>query len=298
MKKIICFVEPKWAFGSIHNSLCKLLYSYGINAELLSWEKEYALDEFKQITEDTDGFVTTPVGVSYLINYQVPLEKIYSVAHGQWDILLGANLLGYDIYHKLAGFGVVSQILKQKAKEFGVPVEPSLIPFGIHFDRFYTKPSTQLSTVAMAGAYQSHNFFGQEIKRGHLVEQSVFNADLIFKKHNFYHYLTMPSFYKTVDCVIMSSSEEGAGLPMMEAAAAGRLCVGTPVGYFEHNGPLGGGVVVPVDETEFVNETSETLNFYKQNSEAHRSKCSEIQEFAREHYDWSKYIDPWVNFLK
>jgi glycosyltransferase involved in cell wall biosynthesis len=107
----------------------------------------------------------------------------------------------------------------------------------------------------------------------------------------------MPSFYKTVDSIVMASSEEGAGLPMMEAAAAGKLCIGTPVGYFEHNGPKGGGIVVPVEETQFIEKTANVLNFYKSDPAEYHKKCLDIQSYAREHYDWSKFIEPWVNFL-
>ena len=35
----------------------------------------------------------------------------------------------------------------------------------------------------------------------------------------------------------------------------------------------------------------------KQNHALYRSKCLEAQEFAREYYDWSKVIEPWINLL-
>ena len=297
MRNIVFFTEAKWAFGTIHNSLCKELYKYGINAELLDWEKQYSTDEIHRIADNTDYFVTTPVGIAYLINYNFPLEKIISVAHGQWDILLAKNHLGLDIYHKTAKFGAVSRILKDKAKEFGVPVECHEVPFGIHFDRFYSKPCDTLESVAMAGAYESFNFYGQEIKRGRLTESAMYGTGLNYVKHKFQHYLTMPSFYRSIGCVVMSSSEEGAGLPMMEAAAAGRLTLGTPVGYFEHNAPAGGGILLPIEENDFVKSLNQNLIHYKNNPQEYKQKCLDIQEFARENYDWSKHIEPWVNFL-
>lgn len=296
MKNIVFFIENKWAFGTIHNSLCKELYRFGINAEVLDWEKQYQIDEMLKIADSTDYFVTTPVGICYLMNYQIPLEKIIAIAHGQWDILLANQQLGLDIYSKIAKYGVVSEILEKKSIEFGVNVPINVVPFGIHFDRFYHKPSEKLTTVAMAGAYQSYNFFGQEIKRGNLVEQAVKYTGLTYKKHNFYHYLSMSNFYKNVDCIITASTEEGAGLPMLEAAAAGKLCIGTPVGYFEKNGPNGGGHVVPIEANYFITELVSLLNYYDNNSEEYRKKCYSIQEYAR-NYDWKFFIEKWVELF-
>lgn len=298
MKNIIFFIENKWAFGTIHNSLCKELYKFDINAELLNWEKSYQVDEMLQISDSIDYFVTSPTGIVSLLNYQIPVSKIIAVAHGQSDILLIKQHLGLEIYSKIAKYGVVSEILKQKSIEFGVDVPITVVPFGIHFDRFYSKPSEKLSVIAMAGAYESFNFFGQEIKRGNLVEQAVKYTGLNYKKHNFYHYLSMPNFYRSVDCIVTASTEEGAGLPMLEAAAAGKLCIGTPVGYFEKNGLQGGGHIVSIDSGCFVNELIDLLNYYKNNTAEYKKKCLEIQDYARHHYDWQYHIDTWVKFLQ
>jgi glycosyltransferase involved in cell wall biosynthesis len=95
----------------------------------------------------------------------------------------------------------------------------------------------------------------------------------------------------------MSSVEEAGGLPMMEAAASGRLPIGTPVGYFETNGPKGGGIVVPINEKEFVKNTHYTLCLFRDNPILFRHSCEESQNFARENYDWSFVIDEWVSLL-
>ena len=112
--------------------------------------------------------------------------------------------------------------------------------------------------------------------------------------------MCMPAYYNSVDAVVVSSIEESAGLPSMEAAAAGRLVLSTPVGYFTDYGPAGGGIILPLghpNESEFCSALTESLIFYQQNSDAYVQKCLEIQEFARETYDWKKHIESWVNFL-
>lgn len=83
---------------------------------------------------------------------------------------------------------------------------------------------------------------------------------------------------------------------MLEGAAAGKLCVGTPVGYFEEN--IDGGIIVPIQSGDFVLQTTKTLEYYKNNSKEYRQKCVDIQEYARYNYDWSRVIDKWVTLFK
>ena len=120
---------------------------------------------------------------------------------------------------------------------------------------------------------------------------------IYFIANGTYHYLAMPGYYKTVDALIMASIEEAAGMPMLEAAAAGRLCIGTPVGYFAEHGLRGGGHLVGLDEENFVKETVDILQHYKYNDDAYKKKCLEIQEYARENYDWSKVVDQWIKLF-
>jgi glycosyltransferase involved in cell wall biosynthesis len=110
----------------------------------------------------------------------------------------------------------------------------------------------------------------------------------------------MPGYYNSIDALAVSSIEESAGLPSMEAAAAGRLVLSTPVGYFEDYGPKGGGVVLPMgypEEDQYCSALKESIEYYQKNPEAYNKKCLDIQEFARENYDWEKHILGWVNFL-
>lgn len=298
MKKVLFFTQNRWAFGSIHHALCKELYKHGIYANLLSWDQSYKLEEFDYFNQVYDIFVTQPDSVLLLHNdYKVPLNKICAVAHGQWDILLAMHTATFDFYPELHSFACVSNILLNKCKEWGFYTLPKVVELGIHFDLFYKEPSRQLNKVGYAGAYETLNFFKQEIKRGRLFFDIQKKTDLNFIGHNYYNYMTMPAFYWNVDSVIMTSIEEAGGLPMMESAAAGRLPIGTPVGYFEHNAPLGGGVLAPIEEGLFVDFVANTLNFYKDNPVEYRQKCLQVQQFARDNYDWGHKIGGWVELL-
>jgi glycosyltransferase involved in cell wall biosynthesis len=105
----------------------------------------------------------------------------------------------------------------------------------------------------------------------------------------------MPGFYKKVDAVLIASTEEGAGLPLLEAGAAGKLVISTPVGHYSRVGPKGADFV-PIVEHEFIEKTVELLSYYKSNSEKYRQRCLEIQHHAQS-YDWKYVIDNWIEIL-
>lgn len=298
MKRVIFFTQNRWAFANIHHGLSKELYKFGILANLLDWTQKYTAEEFHLLNQTYDVFVTNPEAVLPLHYSGIPLNKIITVAHGQWDMLLARRDSGQDFYNHIKNFAVVSNILREKALEFGIPRVPVVTTFGIHFDLYCDSPHEQLKTIGYGGAKETVNFFGKEIKRGLLVRNAVAQLPTCqLLEHQFYNWMCMPAYYKTVDCVIQSSSEESAGIPMMEAAASGRLCIGTPVGYFEQHGPLGGGVVLPVDDTQFVNGLVQTLNHYQNSPDLYKIKCQQIQEYARYHYDWQYHIEHWVSLL-
>lgn len=299
MKKVLFFTQDQWAFGSIHRALNKVLYKEGIYCNLLPWNTPYRVEEFKMLNKIYDVFVSHPEAVSVLKNdYGIPLEKIIVIAHGQWDILHAKEKTTFDLYSELKGFGVISEVLKSKCMEWGIPTIPDVVELGIHFDLFYSTPSKKLSIVGYAGANETLNYFGKEIKRLNLIPVITNGIeDIEYRRHDFFHYFCMPAYYKEIDCLIMPSIEEAGGLPIMEAAAAGRLTMGTPVGYFEHNARKGGGVLLPLEENEFVQSAKKNIIFYRDNPQEYQRRCLEIQEFARYNYDWSYKVDDWVKLL-
>jgi len=299
MQKVLFYTQNRWAFGSIHHGLCKELYKHNIYANLLDWTQNYSNEEFSLLNKTYDVFVTNPEAVMTLHSRGIPLEKIITVAHGQWDLLWAKQNNGTEFYDNLRGYAVISDILKNKSAEFGIERIPNITPLGIHFDTFYENISNNLSVIGYAGQKECFNFFKQEIKRGRLVEDIVRHISGVkLITHGDFNHLCMPGYYKTIDCLIMSSTEEAGGLPIMEASAAGRLVIGTPVGYFEHNSRNGAGIEVPLDEYEFVRKVTEHILYYRDNPREYREKCNNIQQYARENYDWSCVIDSWIHILQ
>jgi len=299
MKKVIFFTQNRWAFGTIHHGLCKELYKNGIYANLLDYDIDYSHDEFNLLIDSYDYFVTQPDSISRLLYYDTPLEKIVAVAHAEWDINL-SNFHEIDKRtnnYKIHNYAVISNKLLNIVNGMNYNIKPKLVTNGIHFDMFYNKPSNQLETIGYGGTMFGHNFSGQEIKRGTLVQQIAEMTNLKFFPSATYNHLAMAGYYKQVDSIVMSSTEEACGLPMLEAAAAGKLCIGTPVGYFAENGLKGGGIQVPLEEELFISDGVVLLDYYKNNPEQYYKKCLDIQEYARYNYDWSKVIDQWIELF-
>ena len=59
-------------------------------------------------------------------------------------------------------------------------------------------------------------------------------------------FVSMPGFYNSVDVIICSSSDEGAGGPVLEGGAAGKLIITTKTGGFEQLVTNIGADTVPV----------------------------------------------------
>lgn len=298
MLKILFYTQNRWAFGSIHHGLIKELYKHNIYANLLDWTFHYRNEEFEYLNKIYNFFVTTPDGVMPLFyRYNIPLNKIICIAHGQWDFLLAKEQYGNDFYSKIYNFGVVSEILKTKAQEFGITIIPKIVELGLHTEVYQCEPSQELKTVGYGGLKETKNYFGEEIKRGWMVETALQNLDVNFKFNDEFNHLCMPGYYQTIDCLVVSSSEESAGLPAMEAALAGRLVLGTPVGYFEKNAKNGGGILLPVEPELFIQKLKEYIVYYKNNPKEYRKKCIEIQKYAQENYKWENKIDNWIKLF-
>jgi hypothetical protein len=83
----------------------------------------------------------------------------------------------------------------------------------------------------------------------------------------------------------------------MEAAAAGRLVIGTPVGHFPLKVTQGGGILAPIEAEKYKAFAATTLRYYKENPAAYVDTCRAIQEAAR-NFDWQYTIEDWVDLLE
>lgn len=294
---VIFFTQDRWAFGNVHHSLEKVLYQYGICSELVNFCIPYRLPEFQLLNEWADLFITQPDAVLGLASYGVPYDKIAAVAHAQWDILK-AREADINIFYNIRKYAVVSDELKEKSKDFGILREPDVLKVGILRDKYILPPSKQLKKIGYAGAYSTINYFGKEIKRSYLVDRILEGCkekgiELEYIKHDFYIWQSMPSYYKNIDLLIVTSSEEGAGLPYMETLASGRGIISTEVGYAKEEKV---GNIFPIDEEIFVKNAINKIDEYVHNPNEFFNDCIVNQKRSCM-FDWKHRVMPWVEFI-
>ena len=297
MKKIVFYMEPTWAYGSIHYELCKYLWGYGFNCQLLPWNQSYTLPEMQELIDTTDLIVTTPHGWRLLgYNYKVfTPEQCVIISHSKLDMDELIHYHGRGDFDKFHKYGAVSNWLADVSLQLGITRPAFVTPLGINTHTYYSKPNDSLQTVGCMNIGQVG--VHQNIKRPWLLESAAQQAGLTLKAAAPYHhsFITMPGFYKSVDAILVASTEEGAGLPVLEAGAAGKLVISTPVGHWNRVSDVGA-CAVPIPEFEFIEKTVELLSYYKANPEKYRQRCLEIQHHAQS-YDWKYVIDKWVEIL-
>ena len=277
--------------------MCKYLWDKGFDCNLLPWNRKFHTQELAEFEDCYDLLVTTPTAWTYLknnLNYNP--SKIVMVAHGEKDLkdfLEGSRQEEFELFYQYA---VVSNWLKDKSKELGIDKIPKVINLGINTRRYDQPISQRLETVGYAGTFNVRH--PSEVKRPHLIQIAVEKAGLKLKiaEHVNYSFVTMPGFYNSVDAIMLASQMEGAGLPMLEAGAAGRLVISTPVGHWNEKVTDKGGIALPMDENLYIEKAVDVLTFYKNNPEAYRKKCQEIKDHS-DSYDWRHVIDNWVDLL-
>jgi uncharacterized protein YaiI (UPF0178 family) len=306
-KKVIFFVDHEWSMGRVHTDLVKYLYKNDIESNLLSWQRSYTYNEVFELGKVYDLFVSNGAGVHTLTSqYGIPLEQCILMLYHPIDL---EHALKFELdLTKLYKITATSSWIISLCKEAGIN-NVSLTRLGINTNAFKLPISDSLKTIGYAQALYSReateNWRSIDsnqpagFKRGYLVQEIANELQLPFKSANpdRQTFLSMPGFYNTVDVVICSSQDEGAGGSMIEAAAAGRLCITTDVGgYREFIGPEGADAC-PVEEKEFKEAVKEKILFYINNPKLYRERCKELQNNALKKYDFSNVILDWITLF-
>ncbi|MCI4680518.1 hypothetical protein K9U39_01070 [Rhodoblastus acidophilus] len=298
--RILIYGYPKCSHGRVYYDLCKRLYEDGYTLDIINWRENHRayIDSLKAAY---DLFMTAPDGAALLGDaYGVPFERMIVVSHGEMDIRMLLERKGAEIFNRFAAYGVVSEFVYCASLMRGVRREPRVVALGINYDEFFMPPAEQLEAVGYASS-MSLLTYGVELKRGYLAEAAAKKAGLPFLvagstgcQASFHD---MREFYRGVGAILTSSISEAAGLPVMEAAAAGRLVIGTPVGHFPRKAYEGGGILAPVEGDKFVSFVAQQLRHYHDDPGAYRAKCLSIQQAARQ-FDWQYTIGGWVDLIE
>ena len=299
-RKVLIYGYTKWSHGRVYYDLCKHLHQRGYVVDILDWQINHA-NNIGEIIPYYDLFMTALDGVRTLVDsYRVPYDKVIALSHHELDIRMLIEQKGIEVFEKFANYGVVSEFLYCSSLMRGVARVPMVASLGINYSEFHADIPERLTTVGYASS-MSVKTYGVEWKRGDLAEAAAREAGLAFKvagwTGNQISFHDMPDFYRSVDALVTSSISEAAQLPVMEAAAAGRLVIGTPVGHFPLRAYQGGGIMAPIEAEKFKAFTTATLRYYKENPAAYVAKCREIQEAARK-FDWQYSIGEWIELIE
>jgi glycosyltransferase involved in cell wall biosynthesis len=298
--KVLIYGYPHWSHGRIYYDLCKQLHRRGYIVDIINWQENHAA-YIADLISFYDLFMTALDGVRTLTDvYGVPHDRVIALSHHELDIRMLIEQKDVEVFDRFANYGVTSEFVYCASLMKGVPRVPKIVPTGVNFAEFYSKIPESLATVGYASS-MSVTTYGIEWKRGELAEAAAREAGLEFRvagsTGNQASFHDMPEFYRSVDAVLTSSISESAQHPVMEAAAAGRLVIGTPVGHFPRKAYEGGGILAPIEAEKFKAFTVETLRYYTDNPAAYRDKCHAIQEAARK-FDWKYTIDEWVELIE
>jgi len=298
MKRIAFFTYNEWAFGSIHKALIKELYKNGIDSNIIDWNISYSREEFNAFMDTYDVFVTVPGNaITALLSYGVPYSSIIAIAHGRYDIQFGISE-GND-FNALRAYGGVSLDLSHFSQQNGINKEFYVVRNGINFNEFYRPVAEQLNVIGYSGVIEKDNPHSniKDWKRGYLVQDIASKTDTKLLLPSKRSHLAMSAYYKDIDCLMVSSTEqESCGLPLLEAAAAGRLPISTLTGINrDFDKPTG--IILPMEEERYLSGGINSINLLKENPHLFNQLCTNAQEFARMHYDWSIVIGNWITLL-
>lgn len=298
-RRLMVYSDINWALGAIHHSVCDHLARAGYDAQLKAWSQAYSIRQFHAEVEQYDYVITLPyAGTKPLVeSYQVPREKIIIVAHLEEDLIrMLRHEGGAAAFDRYAGYAVMSDSLACSSLTLGITRVPYVVRLGIEFDHYCRQPPAGLNAVGYGTAMVRQNEYGLDFKRGWLAKETAELAGLEFSAVANLPFSKMPDFYETVGAVLMPSLQEGAGLPPLEAAAAGRLVIGTPVGHFPRLAYEGMGILAPLEANAFRRFAVERLKYFVANPTAYHDKCSSIQQAAKRR-DWSIVIEDWKELI-
>jgi hypothetical protein len=292
-KSILFFTRNAWAFGQIHNALIKRLWEHGIYAHIMDWNLQYSEIEIEYLKKKFDLFYTNPPQVPHLMYaFGVPQDRIVTVAHAEVDVHKLVQSHTAEIFNGLKAYGAINSSIVDASSRFGVSRVPDVVLNGIDFDHFYSPISDGLRTVGYAGALDHPMSTGVDCKRKHLVHHTMNGLPFAFRDHSFMHHLCMSGWYTDIDALLLPSSYEACGLPLMEAAAAGRLVLCADVGYFNKDA----GVMLRLPEEEWIADARDAL-WRHQDPAIYRETCEKAQQYAKDNFDWKHTIEGWVKLF-
>ncbi len=301
MKRILFYIENNWAFGRIHNDLIKCLYP-DVHCDIIDWRISYTLQDLEYFLKKYDYIITTPHGAMVLdTSANLPLDRVGAVAHANSDLkhIIFEKKLGTEYFNKFKSYAVVSNRIRTMSIAHGIYRIPHVVDIGCFRDMYVKNVSKELKTIGYVGAIERHIDVNEnvDIKRGYIINNisNLTGLPLIHRKG--LHFLTSDYLYENIDLLMFSSLTEGLPTVAIEAFACGIPIIGTHTGIFPDMARSGGGIVLPFEEEEYVNQAVKIITELKDDPERYQrmSECA-LEESKK--YDWSVVKHSWLKFIE
>ena len=319
---IFVYSQLDWAFGAINSGLSKHLYQDGYNFHLFDWQKTFVIEDLHNSLNYYDAILTCCDGSEVLLRSsdESLVERIKFVVpiHSYRDVFW-IKARHSEYMQKHINYTALCPWIIDVVKEELPNVNVNFSPLGIDTS-LYSKmqPPKELKTLGYAGARDDNggvqaalddkcpNGFPAAKKRSEMAWKVAENVGLHLEcatadwdARNIYrHYTLMPGWYTNVDAICVTSLQEGAGLPALEAAAAGKLVISTDVGHFDWHSKNKGGIMLPTDREDYIREATKILKYFKEHPQAFAKACKGVQNHALENYSWNSVKDYWIKLLQ
>jgi hypothetical protein len=231
--KVAIFSEKKWAFGRIHHALIKYM-SHSYDFEYFDWTKQgdcvrfFRQEEWRKFDIILGNTNITHAQVDAGWQEVVPQEylgKCIAVGH---TCALNHPVLRETVKNTngpLFG-GITQHVIDALHQEYNISCE--LTPVGVDIEHFF--PTRTITSVLRAGII-GDLVLSADLKRIGMFTEicSRANIEPVFiygKDFDLRHQL-----YEGIDLFMYTSTMEGAGLGILEAALCGIPVITTKVGY-------------------------------------------------------------------
>ena len=293
-KRIVFFTDCEWSLGLVHEGLRGCFERAGWDASLLEWAAVY------EKLDDEPLYMTLPGSAAgALLSHKIPLSKTYLVAHAESDLIehQRRRLPSMGLY---AGYGVTSDTLACSSITLGIQRVPQVLRLGIDSARYAATPLPDaLTRVGYMTIFERKTTHGIEIKRGQLAEQCAREAGLEFVTFPRVSNKIVHELYGKFDAYVLSSLQDASPHPPLEAASAGRLLVGAPVGHYPRLALEGLGTLAPLNDLDFKAFVVAWLKAWKSASTARlQAACVVGRQAAERRRDWSVVGVDWIRFVE
>lgn len=275
--KVGIWSEGKWAHGRVHRNVMKHLkddfefhfHDWGQNCSAL-WDNWRDYD----VLMGTTALTYHQIEVGYL--KEIPPEmrkKILAVKHAEnTNTSQFKENMGFK---DAAAYGAISLKIGEEIADYN----PNFMPIGFdpeEFPEMANKP-TGIKTIGQVST-RDHNKEYLAIKRPQWLSVIAKGSGVDFKHLNGFDMSDTTKIYEGIDMLVVTSSTEGAGLSMVEAAAMGIPVITTKVGY--------GNMLKNIKTFDTPEQATQLINHFKEHPDELVSYRDALTKEVREDWNW------------